>query len=185
MSINRCCSTLLLGLTALGMTSWSSLSRPWKPTPTQMASDYAQIFDNRNKEIVFLRWWAPPTAQSGTTFAEIVEKYVLISVGHGHVNQPQGSMSFDSTDTLEARDSEGKPLVLIPKKDQPPTLIGAVSAMEATLRQSFGRLGDGVQFFVFNAGTVRACQKGKLSVLYANETYTWDTPFPGCNVADG
>jgi hypothetical protein len=184
MSINRCCSTLLLSLTALGMTSWSSLSRPWKPTPTQMASDYAQINDNRsNTEIVLLRWWAAPTAQSGTTFAEILEKYVLISVAHGHVNQPQGSMSFDSMDTLEARDSEGKPLVLIPKKDQPPNLIGVLSGMEATFRQSLGRFGDGVQFFVFDAGTVRACQKGQLSVLYANETYTWDTPFPGCNAS--
>jgi hypothetical protein len=148
------------------MTSWSSLSRPWKPTPAQMAAEYAQVNDNRSTtDFVLIRWWAPPTTQPGTPFAAILEKYVLISVSHAHVNQPQGSMSFDSVDTLEARNSEGKPLILIPRNDQPPALIGVLSGIEAAFRQSLGRFGEGVQFFTFDAGTVRACEKGLLSVL--------------------
>jgi hypothetical protein len=181
MSISRCCGTLLL-LMALGMPSWSSFSRPWKPSPAQMAADYSQITDNRSDtEVVQLRWWAPPAEQSNTPSAAILKRYVLISVSHAHLNQTEGSMSFDSVDTLEARDSQGKPLVLIPKNYHPPALIAVVSGMEAFFRQSLGRFGEGFQVFVFNPGAVRACEKGRLSVLYASETYTWDTPFPHCN----
>jgi hypothetical protein len=182
MSINRWCSTLLLSLITLGMTSWSSLSRPWKQIPVLIAAEYAQINDTRsNTEIVIVRWFSSPSIASGTTLATLLEKYVLISVAHGHINQPPGSVSFDSVDTLEALDGKGKPLVLIPKKDQDPTLIEALTMIEALFRQSLGRLGDGIQFFIFDAGAVHACKTGQLSVLYANETYTWDTPFPGCD----
>jgi hypothetical protein len=55
-----------------------------------------------------------------------------------------------------------------------------ITTVEASFRQSSGRLGDGTRFFIFDAGTVRACEKGKISVPYEGETYTWETPFPGC-----
>jgi hypothetical protein len=181
MSIDRCLNVILPALMALGITTSSALPRPWKPTATQLASEYAQINDQRsNTEFVNIKWWAAATAASGTPLAGILEKYVLISVAHAHVKQPQGSISFDVIDSLEVRDSKDKLLTLVPRKELPPVAVGVLSTIEASFRQSLGRAGDGTQFFIFDAGAVRACDVGRLSVLYANETYTWDTPFPGC-----
>src|SRR5436309_2094279 len=74
---------LLLTVTALGMFLPSALSRPWKPTPIQVAGDYAQINHAKSSsEFVNIRWWAAPTVASGTPFARMLEKYILISVVH-------------------------------------------------------------------------------------------------------
>jgi hypothetical protein len=89
-------------------------------------------------------------------------------------------MSFDDTDTLEALDGGNKPLAIVPRNELPPAAIGNLSAFEASFRQSLGPLGAGVKFFTFDAGTVRACEKGGISIPFAGETYTWETPFPGC-----
>jgi hypothetical protein len=73
------------------------------------------------------------------------------------------------------------PLTPVPRSALPPVAIGTLSTFEATFRQSIGRIGDGTKFFIFDAGTVRACEKGGISVPLAGETYTWETPFPGCS----
>ena len=180
MPIQQQFKILFLGAILLGNLSAAS-ARPWKPTAMQLAGDYATISHSRsNTENVQIRWWAPPTAMPGTPFAEMLEKYVVISIVHFHINPPGGTMSFDSIDTLEARDSTDQPLRLLPRSELPPITIGILSAVEAGFRQSIGRLGEGTKFFVFGAGAVHACEKGMLSVPYAGETYTWETPFPGC-----
>jgi hypothetical protein len=104
----------------------------------------------------------------------------VVSVVHFHINPPGGTISFDDIDTLEARDGSGQPLVLVARSQLPPAVIGILAGVEAGARQSLGRLGDGNKIFTFDAGTVRACEKGGISIPFAGETYTWDTPFPGC-----
>jgi hypothetical protein len=47
--------------------------------------------------------------------------------------------------------------------------------------KSSTRLPEDPKFFTFDAETVRACEKEKLSVPLAGETYFWETPFPGCS----
>jgi len=37
-----------------------------------------------------------------------------------------------------------------------------------------------MKMFVFESGAIDSCKKGQLAVPLAGETYTWDTPFPGC-----
>jgi hypothetical protein len=156
-------------------------ARFWKPTGIQLADDYASITHSRNSfETVMIRWWAPPMVMPGTPLAALLGKYILIAIVHFHINPPGGTMSFDSTDTLEARDSTDQPLRLLPRSELPPATIGLLSGLETYFRQSLGRLGEGTKFFVFDADAVHACEKGKLSVPYAGETYTWETPFPGC-----
>jgi hypothetical protein len=90
-------------------------------------------------------------------------------------------MSFDDIDTLEVRDSSDTTLTPVPRDALPPVAIAILVGFEATFRQSLGRLGDSTKFFVFDAGTVHACEKGGISVPLAGETYTWETPFPGCS----
>jgi hypothetical protein len=171
---------LLLTVTALGIFLPSASSRPWKPTPTQIASDYAQITHRKNAaEFVNIRWWASPTADAGTPFARMLEKYVVISVVHFHTGQG-GAVSVDEIDTLEALDYDDKPLTLVPKTELLPSEVGMISGVEASFRQSIGRIGDGTKFFIFDAKAIHACEKGRISVPFAGETYTWETPFPGC-----
>ncbi len=181
MSIRQRFNMLLLGVIVSGLTFSPASSRTWKATPFQIAGEYAQINDAKSAtDFVNIRWWAPPTVPPGTLLAEILEKYIVVSVVHFHINPPGATMSFDDIDTLEARDGSGKPLVLVPRSELPPVAIGILAGLEASFRQSLGRLGEGTKFFVFDAGTVRACEKGGISIPFAGETYTWETPFPGC-----
>ena len=182
MSIGQRLNMLLLCVMVLGITFSSASSRPWKATPIQIAADYAQINDAKGStEFVNIRWWAPPTVVSGTPLAGILEKYIVVSVNHFHVNQPGATISFDDIVTLEALDGGNKPLAIVPRNELPPAAIGVLSTLEAAFRQSLGRLGEGTKFFTFDAGAVRACEKGGISVPFAGETYTWETPFPGCS----
>jgi hypothetical protein len=181
MSTGQRFNTLLLGVIVLGITFSSASSRNWKATPTQIASDYSLISHAKSStETVNIKWWAPPTLAPGS-LTGLLEKYVVISVVHLHVNQG-GTLSFDEVKALEASDSSGKPLTLVSRSELPPVFIGFLSTLEAGFRQALGRFGDGTRFFVFDAGTVRACEQGGISVPLAGETYTWETPFPGCSM---
>jgi hypothetical protein len=179
MSIRQRFNILLFGMMASSFAFAPASSRTWKATPTQIAGEYALIGDNKSAtDHVIIRWWAAPTVEAGTPLAGILEKYVVVSVVHFH--NPPFTMSFDDIDTLEARDDSGQPLVLVPRSQLPPMAIGILAGMEAASREGLGRLGVGTKFFVFDAGTVRACQKGGISIPFEGETYTWETPFPGC-----
>lgn len=185
MSIGKRHKMILLGamLSCVGFSS-SASSRPWKPTPTQIAADYASITHLRgNGDFVTIGWWASPTARPGTQLVAILEKYVLISVIHSHqnFNQPAAGIQFDDIKTLEARDESGKALTPVPRDALPPASIGLLATFEAGYRQGLGPRGNGIRFFVFDAGAVRACERGGISVPFDDETYTWETPFPGCS----
>jgi hypothetical protein len=182
MSISQRFKMLLLGIMLSGVIFSSAFSRPWKATAIQIASDYAFIAHTKsNSEFVNIRWWAEPTVMPGTPLAGILQKYIVISAVHYHINPPGGTMSFDDIDTLEVRDSSDTTLTPVPRDALPPVAIATLVGFEATFRQSLGRLGDSTKFFIFDAGTVHACEKGGISVPLAGETYTWETPFPGCS----
>jgi len=51
--------------------------------------------------------------------------------------------------------------------------------LQAVLPKAFGPMGQGFRWFVFAGGAVHACEAG-LSVAYDGETYTYETPIPGC-----
>lgn len=180
MSADRHVNAVLVGVIASAVVFSAASSRPWKPTAIQMAADYATIVDNKRLgDILNLRWWASPTVKAGTALAAIAEKYVVISAVHWHAG-PGGTPAFDDIGTLEVRDANGKPLVPVARNTLPPTTIGLLSTIEAGLRQSVGPIGERTKFFIFDAGTVRACEKGRISIPLEGEIYTWETPFPGC-----
>jgi len=185
MTIGRlfCTAAMSAMLTISGLSAASS--RSWKATPNAMARDYATINDTRpNGELVMLMWFVPfmvqPNAPGASALMTMLQKYIVVTVVHGHLDKTTGTVSFDDITALEARDQADKPLTLLARNDLPPTTIAALSAMEAVFRQSLGAAGNGMKMFVFQAGDVGACKKGRLSVPMADETYTWDTPIPGC-----
>ncbi len=185
MNIRRLLHLTMLAaiMSAAGLSSASS--RNWKATPSAIARDYATINDTRpGGEFILLMWFAPTMVQPGATGAPVLtatlQKYVVMMVVHGHLDKTTGTISFDDLNTLDARDQADKPLTLLARSDLPPATTGMLSAVEAMFRQSFGAMGNGMKMFVFEAGAVDACKKGRLSVPLAGETYTWDTPMPGC-----
>jgi hypothetical protein len=132
-----------------------------------------------------LMWFAPPIVRSDTSGAAttkaLLEKYVVMMVLHGQLDKTTGVLSFDDIAALEAKDQNGRPLNRIASADLTPTTSALLAAMETMLRQSLGALGKGIRVFVFDAGAVKSCEKGKISVPFAGDTYTWQTPIPGCS----
>jgi len=175
---------LFIGVTlsCIGISS-SVSSRLWKATPSQIAGDYASIFHNRGSgDFVTIAWLAPPTTTASSQVVAMLEKYVLIAVVHSrtNLNQPAAGIAFDDIKTLEARDESGNLLTPVSENELPVASLGLLAGYEAGYRRGFGPRGNGMKFFLFDAGTIRACDKGRISVPFDGETYTWETPFPGC-----
>ncbi len=170
-------------LSCVGFSS-SASSRLWKATPSQIAGEYASITHNRgNGDFVTIVWSASPTAVAGSQLATILEQYVVISAVHSRTNfaQPAAGTTFDDIKNLERRDDSGNTLSPVSRDILPPASIGILAAFEAGYRRGLGPRANGVRFFLFDMGTVRACEKGGISVPLDGETYTWETPFPGCS----
>jgi hypothetical protein len=157
-----------------------ALSREWKATPAALVRDYATIVDVRpDGEMIVLLWFVPqlvPSNPGAQAVSSMAQKYVLLEAVHRRLDAT-GKPSFEELNALNARDQDGVALKLVERDSLPPTYVAMIAAMEATFRQSNGA---GAKLFAFDAAGMDACQKGRLSVSLANEIYTWDTPFPGC-----
>jgi hypothetical protein len=162
-----------------------ALSRQWKATPEALARDYAVITDQRpDGDLVLAMWFVPQMVPANSPGAAdvgtMLQKYVVIAVVHGRLQSATGTISFEPIDALPAMNQSGKSLAPVSKDSLPPAYVGMLSAMESMFRQTLGTMGNGMKVFVFDAGGVGSCKRGQLSVLFVNETYTWDTPVPGC-----
>lgn len=155
-------------------------SRPWKPTNDALAQDYLLITDQRDggldTRMVF--WIASPMVPDKAA-REILDKYVLIGVVrmYGSVD---GTFSFEAPETLQVADGSAQALHSLSESDMPPVVMGLLTALQAAFGQSLGPMGQGVRWFVFEGGTVHPCKAGGLSVPFADEIYTYETPIPGC-----
>ncbi len=155
-------------------------ARPWKPTPASLAEDYAIISDTRSdNDLVMVFWLVPQMYPTLPQAQALLDKYIVVAVIHAHRGALGGAV-FDTVDTLEAKDGNGKPLKLLTGADLPPDVAQSVTAFGGVMQQLLGPMGQGMSFFVFNKGSVHACEKGQLVIPYAGETYTYDTPIPGC-----
>ncbi len=159
-------------------------ARQWKATPQAQARDYATITDTRTGEMTLLMWFVPemigPDTPGASVLTPILRKYVLLVAVHGKLDKPTGTFVFDDVTDLHPTDQDGKPLTAVPRDLLPPTTTGLLAAVEAMYRQSIGNMGTRMKMFVFEAGNVDSCKKGELSLPFANDTYTWQTPVPGC-----
>jgi hypothetical protein len=158
-------------------------SRVWSRNPINLASDYLVIQDNRGGgELAIVFWLAPPMIPNpgqAVAAVELLDKYVLIGTVQAHMSK-EGTASFEPASTLEAFDESGQSLNALNTASMPPAMVGALTAMQAVFTRSIGALGQGMHFDVFEARNVHACSKGRLTVKFAGEQYTYDTPVPGC-----
>jgi hypothetical protein len=128
-------------------------------------------------EIFWMNW--PLTGDQSPMVRQLLDKYVIIGVAHGQLD-PGGKMVFNREESVQAANLDGAQLKALNPADYPPVVAGAVTTLGGFMRQSLGAMGEGMKFVVFESGSVRACEKGRLSVTYTGVTYTYDTPIPGC-----
>lgn len=156
-------------------------ARPWKPKDEVLAQEYSVITDTRpNHDLIEIFWMTwPMTGERSPTMRQLLDKYIILGVAHGQLD-PGGKMVFSQEEGVQATGVSDAPLKLLEEANYPPMVAGAVATLGGFMRQSLGAMGQGIKFYVYDSGSLRACEKGKLSVLYAGETYTYDTPIPGC-----
>jgi hypothetical protein len=167
----------LIFVVALAAFSTICAARPWKPTPEALALEYSQIEDARNHETVLIWWLTPPSIKPPDPTGTL-DKYVIIGVVDAHYDD-LGNITFAPADTLQAS-VNGRPLSLLTPATMPPAVSGILTVMQNMLGKSLGPMGQGIRWFVFDGGSFHSCGSGQLSVPYANETYTFDAPIPGC-----
>ena len=156
-------------------------ARLWKPQGEALAQEYAVITDVRKShDIITVFWLAPPLAPNSPAAQLILARYVIVGVAHVKQDSVTGKAESTGLDTVQALDGDGKPLTLLEGDKVPPTVAAVISGIGGVARQCMGVTGMGMRFFAFDAGNVQACGKGRLSVAYVGETYTYDTPIPGC-----
>ena len=156
-------------------------ARPWKPSPSAQAQDYAEILDTRgNGNVIIVVWIVPQMMPQSSEGRALLDKYVVLGVVHGHI-QGGGAMAFAPIKGLQVNGANGKPLVALGAHNTPPNVAKFLTNMEGGMRQAVGAMGQGMGFFAFEGGGVHACQKGGLAVRYEGETYTYVTPIPGCS----
>ena len=148
-------------------------SRAWKPTDGKLAQDYATIVDQRGRgDLVMLLWLVPESLPEEQHVArEILSKYVVLGALHAKMDAT-GTFSFDDVNSLNISDSSGHPLVALDNSSMPPTITGTIATVQAIMGQAAGPFGRGFHWFVYRGDTVHSCQKGGMSIQFANETYT-------------
>ena len=170
---------VVLSLAICLLSSSSAWARMWKPSATVVAQDYAQIIDSRSNDDIIIVWWLLPQMFPDKGAQEIVSKNVIFGVLKAHVSSDV-TFSFAEVDHLEVKRSDGTSLTPLSGDQIPPTVAGTLATIEAGLRQGLGAMGRGIHWFVFDGTDVDSCAKGGLSVPFAGEVYTYETPVPGC-----
>lgn len=174
---------LALGFFVLGVAlgALSAQARPWKPTSNALALDYSQIVHTRTARDVVLVWWqvAEILPVASEQQREFLDKYTIVGIVHGHT-AIGGVITFDVVGGVQASDGDGNALAPLAGDSIPPAAQGVLVALQGALQKSLGPMGQGFHWFVFEAGAVHSCEQGGLSISYDGETYTYETPIPGC-----
>jgi hypothetical protein len=159
-------------------------ARKWKPKPSDLASDYVQIQDNRsNGEFVLILWMAPESIDEKTPgsaeMRSVLSEFMFIGVAHGSFS-PLGRFESKSVQGVNVELADGKARQPLQKESLPPTVIGMLSVLQAGIVQSLGPVGQSFQVHVFEGKDIQSCGKGRFWVVYNGERYDYNTPIPGC-----
>jgi hypothetical protein len=158
-------------------------ARQWNPDARGAALDYTQIVHAKGPGEVVVVWWVTPQAfppsANDQVVQDVLSRYVVLGIAHGRTGTT-GQMSFDTIGDLRIADSTARSLAPLPPNAMPPEVAQTIAGLQALGRQSLGPIGQGLRWFVFDGSTIHACSPGKMSVPHDGETYTYDTPIPGC-----
>ena len=175
-------SAVFLSLAIMALTTAAS-ARQWNPDSRGAAVDYTQILHAKgNGQVVFVWWVVPETfagAPNGQSIQDVLSRYVVVGIADGR-GGPGAPLSFTPIQDLKIADSAGRQLSPLAANATPPDVSQTITTLQGLARQNVGPIGQGMRWFVYEGSTVHSCQPGKMSVPYGGETYTFDTPIPGC-----
>jgi len=181
--IRKSLSSAAAVLALVSLTMTPGLGRQWNPDARGAALDYTQIVHAKAPGEVVVVWWVTPQAfPPGVTdpvIQDVLSRYVVLGIAHGRTGTT-GQMSFDQIADLRIADSTARSLAALPSNAMPPEVAQTIGGLQALGRQSLGPIGQGLRWFVFDGSTIHSCAAGKFSVPLEGETYTYDTPIPGC-----
>jgi hypothetical protein len=181
-TVKALASAACLSLAALALLS-PALARQWNPDARGSALDYTQILHAKAGGEIVVVWWVVPDAfpndSNSQVLKDVLGRYVVIGIANGRPT-PNGGMGFSPILDLKISDQSGRQLSPLPPNVTPPELAQAMGAVQGIARQSLGAIGQGMRFFVYDGSSIHSCMPGKLTVPFGGETYTYDTPIPGC-----
>lgn len=179
----RLSSVVVAGAMASVLSVSPSVARSWKTSPTSLAQDYLTIIDNRGGGDQAIVMWLSsallPDSPQTQGARELLDKTVVLGVVRGKAEK-DGTLKFLSDLTVVAKGADGKPLRAILKDETSPAMFGALATIQTMLGRAMGPFGQGIKWLTFDAGALKPCEKGVLAVEFADETYTYETPLPGC-----
>ena len=176
------CSAALLCAITVALVSPAE-PRQWSPDTRGASLDYTQIVHAKATGEIVLVWWVVPETfpndANSKVLKDVLGRYVIIGVAHGR-NGPAGAVALDPVPDLKIADQNSRQLSPFAANTTPPEVTQALTTLQALARQSLGPLGTGMRWFAFEGSTIHSCTAGKISVPFGGETYTYDTPIPGC-----
>jgi hypothetical protein len=161
-----------------------SEARKWRVRPHDLAADYSQIIDQRpGNEVVVVYWITPetidPNMPNAEAFKTVLREHMLVGISHaGAVGA--GRWDFRTPDDPIVEDGDAQKRQPLPKEEWPAVITAYSVFMQKFLSQSFGSLGGGFHWFVFDGKGIDSCGKGLLWIQYDGERYSYVTPIPGC-----
>jgi len=173
----------------LTVSSWLPVieARQWNTTPWSQAIEYTQIIHNKTANRVVLIWWlAPEVINPATPGAEqarsVLSKYVLVGVTDGMISS-LGEMTTKDIEGVKIKTMNGAKNAL-QAFAIPPVVSGTVTVLKSIFGRSMGKLGEGMNWLVFDPENISSCKQGKFWVVYDGVEYDYVTPIPGCPVAN-
>lgn len=160
-------------------------ARRWRDTPILLAQEYSVINDMRPDGDLLLVFWfssaiLPNTSPDMAAARDLLDSNILLGVVQAHVNL-DGTVTFKKVADFQPVDHAGKPFKRLEQGKMPPMTEATVAGLTAIMRQTIGKMGENLQVFVFDADKRLApCTKGGLFVPIDGETYSFETPIPGC-----
>jgi len=175
---------LLASVAVIALLGGVADARQWEPAPQMAALDYSQISHIKpNGQVAFLWWIVPEIFMSNPnnqSLLNVLSHYVVLGVVQGRPN-PNGGLAFDPVPTLQITDQASHSYSPLPENMLPADVNQALTAVQNLSRQTpVAPLTQGMHWFVYQADTIHSCTAGRMSVALAGETYSFETPIPGC-----
>jgi len=175
---------LLAAPAMLTLCSGIADARQWDPPPQMAALDYSQISHIKPNGQVVMLWWIVPEIfmpnPNNQALLNVLSHYVILGVVQGRPN-PNGGLTFDPVPALQIADQASHSYSPMPENMLPADVGQALTTVQNLARQTpVAPLAQGMHWFVYQADTIHSCAPGRMSIALGGETYTFDTPIPGC-----
>ena len=174
---------LTMAVCSLAVLTNSVAARQWNPDAHASAFDYSQISHVKPSGEIVLLWWVVPEIftpnANNRSLLDVLSRYVVIGAAHGRPGA-NGALSFENLPMLQIMDQNARTFSPLPDNGLPPDVTQAIANLQGLSAGQLGPIAQGMRWFVYQADSIRSCSPGRLAVPLAGETYTYDTPIPGC-----